>query len=276
MHATPEQKEAITKIKELLSNISDLPEERDNYAKVNRGIGRKLMQDEEIAQMVIGKNHLEIGESLLTPIKEIMEYESFCHKATTPDKDLKDGVAVNISVPINLYSLAIAELSAIQERARQQIAYQLDMAAIDVILQDAPYSERSLKDGFKRLFTAFDDNRLPCDMILLPRALIADLVNELSQEVDPVGQRELVLAGYVGSFSAANIITVAGTLIFELTKENEFVGICTGKFKREVISPLKCVEGQRCAQTTHGIYYESTVKLSLVDPKGAVWVAVDK
>lgn len=139
----------------------------------------------------------------------------------------------------------------ILDRAQQQVAYQQDPAAIKVPRQKSLLC-KTFKEGIERIIETFDKRCLVCSHIFIPRILIADLVNDYSKELDPVGQKTLIMAGYVGRLKKAMVIASAGTLI----NDNELVG----------------VDSTKC----NHVFFDCTSKLEVSDPEGVVWVELDK
>lgn len=218
------------------------------------------------------KTKLEIGKELLTPIVEILDYETALGKLFTKGVDLKDAVAIKLSVPVNLFAMNIEALAREQDRARQQLAYQQDIAAIKVLRQK-PLLCKTFKEGIEQILETFNKRRLICSHILIPRTLIVDLVNDYSEKVAIMRQRELVMAGYVGLVKETLLITSASTFTFEIIDANEIVGVDSTKCKMEVVSDFKCVDINKDSQD---VFFACTVKLKISDPEGVVWVELPK
>lgn len=152
----------------------------------------------------------------------------------------------------------------ILDRARQRLAYQQDTAAIAIkVPRQKPLLCKTFKEGIERIIETFNKRCLVCSHIFIPRILIADLVNDYFKELDPVGQRELIMAGYVGRLKKAMVIASAGTLI----NDNELVGVASTKCKRY------CVDANK---DSHHVFFDRTIKLEVSDPEGVVWVEIDK
>jgi hypothetical protein len=119
----------------------------------------------------------------------------------------------------------------------------------------------------------FDKRRLLCSAIFIPRMLVADLINQFSDRVDAVGQRELVLAGYLGTFMNTMLITNAANYVFEITEANEIFAVDETKCKREIASDFKCSE---IARDDHHVHFDATVKFDVIDPDAVVWAEIAK
>ena len=59
------------------------------------------------------------------------------------------------------------------------------------------------------------------------RAELSDIVKTMSTAVDPVTERELVLAGYIGTVLNATVMTAAGTGVQQVIPPGTFYA-CTG------------------------------------------------
>lgn len=221
------------------------------------------------------KTKLEIGKELLTPIVEILDYETASGKLFTKGEYLKDAAEIKLSAPVNLFDMNEAALAREQDRARQRLAYQQDTAAIKVLRQK-PLLCKTFKEGIESIIETFYKRRLVCSDIFIPRAMIVDLINDYSKEADPVHQRELIMAGYLGTLKNAMVIASAGTLVFEITDDNEIVGVDSTKCKREVVSDFACVDSNKDINGPYGVRFDCTIKFAVIDPAGVVWAKIDK
>ena len=57
---------------------------------------------------------------------------------------------------------------------------------------------------------------------LISRSELSDIVKTMSAAVDPVTERELILAGYIGNILNAQILTAAGTGVEEVIPPGTF------------------------------------------------------
>jgi len=121
-----------------------------------------------------------------------------------------------------IYQVNYDILDRAQDTARQEIELEEDKrgrALIDVASQTV-----NAVTGFGTLGVgAFEDirfqvekHRLVVEKFLINRAELSDIVKTMSTQVDPVTERELILAGYIGSFLNAVILTSAGTGVEEV------------------------------------------------------------
>lgn len=215
---------------------------------------------------------LSIGKELLKPIVEIIDYESTSGKLFTEGKDLK---TPEIKLSFYLEQLSLFgfvdddSLAKEQDKARQQLEYQQDTAAIGLLRQD-PIKCASFKEGIDKILDEFNKRKLVCTHICIPRILVIDLVKHCSTMVVPIQQRELIMAGYIGSLQDTEIqfITTAGTNTFELLDSDEFFGLDSTKCKRECVDPLTCLKYGDHIKFKGGIKFE-------VDPEAVVWAKIN-
>jgi len=222
--------------------------------------------------MLIKGDKLLIGKKLLEPIVEIINLETASGKLFTEGKDLKTP-EIKLSVPLEKLSMfdfiLDDDLAKEQDRARQRLEYQQDMAAVEVLRQD-PIACNSFRDGLDKILETFNKRKLNCTHIFIPRILVVDIVKHCSTMIDPVTKRELIMVGHIGSLQDKDtqFITTAGTNVFELVESDEFFGINNEKCKREYSSAFRCVKRKEHIKFEGGIKFE-------VDPEGVVCAKLD-
>lgn len=202
----------------------------------------------------------QVGQALLNPIKEIIDYEGLARKflavrtvkqgeVVRYDKDVfvvahiiaEDGqtaqsvvegryvyppefeVAAYVSIELkDTYRAQFDVLNRSQDKARQGIEYQEDVnfvtlatAAGTVMNTQSFFAVLNLA-AFEAMRYQIERHRLICDKFLIHRQEVSDLVNTVSAQVDPVTQRELIMAGYIGNILNASIVTTAGVNTYEV------------------------------------------------------------
>jgi hypothetical protein len=121
-----------------------------------------------------------------------------------------------------IYQMNYDVLDRAQDTARQEIELEEDKrgrALIDIASQtvNAVTSFSTLGvAAFEDIRFQVERHRLVVEKFLINRAELSDIVKTMSAQVDPVTERELILAGYIGSFLNAVIITSAGTGVEEV------------------------------------------------------------
>jgi hypothetical protein len=128
----------------------------------------------------------------------------------------------------DIYQSNFDILARAQDTARQEIELQEDKAGIALI--DTLSTAVNTQTTFTTLgIGAFEDvryqverHRLLVENFLISRAEVSDIVKTMSAAVDPVTERELILAGYIGNILNAQILTAAGTGVEEVIPAGTF------------------------------------------------------
>lgn len=122
----------------------------------------------------------------------------------------------------DIYQMQYDGLDRAQDLARQDIERKEDQALISA-LDNASTTFNDVTNFSSLGLTAFEDiryqveqHRLVVDKFLINRQELSDIVTTMSAAVDPVTERELILAGYIGNILNSQIITSAGTGVFEV------------------------------------------------------------
>lgn len=207
-----------------------------------------------------------VGQELLLPIKDIIDYEGWARKIFRVRplaqgelfriaKDVRatawvvgqDGQSLEsrlygkyiqpsefkvTSFPTvdieDIYQMNFDVLDRAQDTARQEIELEEDKRAL-AIMDRAALTVNSQTIFSTLGVAAFEDiryqverHRLVVEKFMINRAELSDLIKTAvglgagGQHVDPVTERELILAGYVGNVLNAQIITAAGTGVEEV------------------------------------------------------------
>jgi hypothetical protein len=128
----------------------------------------------------------------------------------------------------DIYQMNFDVLDRAQDTARQEIELQEDKAAINLL--DRSSTTVNASTTFASLgIAAFEDvryqverHRLLVENFWIARAELSDIVKNMSSAVDPVTERELILAGYIGNILNAQILTAAGTGVEEVIASGTF------------------------------------------------------
>jgi hypothetical protein len=133
----------------------------------------------------------------------------------------------------DIYQMNFDVLDRAQDTARQEIETQEDKAGIDLI-NTVSTAVNDVTTFATLGITAFEDvrfqverHRLLVEHFLINRAELSDIVKNMSTAVDPVTERELILAGYIGNVLNAQILTTAGIGVEEVIPAGTFYA-CTG------------------------------------------------
>jgi len=266
--------EALDKIKAILDGVHDgdfsvaRQASADNYTESisveeSDAILREAFSDPT------SEGFRQVGQALLNPIKEIIDYEGVIRKVFAP-RTVKAGEVVRYDKDIFVVGYVIAEdgqtpqsvvggkyiyppefevsayptielkdsyraqydiLQRMQDKARQSIEYQEDRAGTNLLISGSTVTNNisyfaTLNLGaFESVRYQIERHRLICDKFIIHRQEVSDLVNTVSGQVDPVTQRELIMAGFIGSILNAMIITTAGTNTYEILDPGQVLGV---------------------------------------------------
>jgi len=230
-----------------------------------------------------GEGFALVGQELLLPIKDIVDYEGWARKVFRVRplaqgelfriaKDVRatawvigqDGQAIESrlygkyiqpsefkiaafpTVDIeDIYQMNFDVLDRAQDTARQEIELEEDKRALNII--DRASQTVNATTIFTTLsVSAFEDvryqverHRLVVEKFLINRRELTDLVKTAvglngTQHVDPVTERELILAGYVGNVLNCQIITAAGTGVEEVVPAGTFYAVTGSEYMGEM------------------------------------------
>jgi len=252
--------------------------------------------DDRMIQLIEEHRMIELWQYMLGPVLEAMKYESMCGKVfhnvdgnktiytVGSDREIYAGVRnarvpkFRNSVEISWKDITSGGVFRAQDKARQEFMYGEDSAAVKLFREVAfPRKFDSLKAAFKGILKTFDDRGLHCDYIFMNRALVSDLVNHCSTDVDPITKRDLIMAGHIGILNnedfegeTVSLICTAGTQTFEVVEENELFGVCSPKCIRDPRYGYSCV-GKK-----DSIFWEGDISLVLLDKDAVVFAQVEK
>jgi hypothetical protein len=270
-------KEVLEKIHHLLDGMSDGTYQVDRTA-AHPGGGMGAQETESILREAFSdpssEGFRQVGQGLLNPIKEVIDYEGLARKIFAP-RTVKAGEIVRYDKDVFVRAWVIAEdgqtpqsvvegryiyppefevtaypsieikdkyraqydiLARTQDRARMSIELQEDLAAISLLQAGANQTNTTTffatlnLAAFEGIRYQIERHRLICDKFIIHRQEVSDLVNTVSTQVDPVTQRELIMAGYIGTILNAMIITTAGTQTFEILDPGEVVAVTAPEY----------------------------------------------
>lgn len=257
-----------------------------------------------------------VGQGLLNPIKEVIDYEGLARKLWAPrtvkagevvryDKDpfvtgwviAEDGQTPQSVVEgryiyppefeVTTYpSLEIKDqfraqfdiLARTQDRARQAIEYQEDLAAINILtaggnlVNTTTFFATLNVAALEGMRYQIERHRLICDKFIINRQEVSDLINTVTGQVDPVTQRELFMAGYIGTFLNAMIVTTAGTNTYEILPRGSAIAVTAPEYlggmpiRVELFSePVnEFMEGR----PRKGWFFYELLSMALINPAG--------
>lgn len=220
-----------------------------------------------------------LGQELLLPIKELIDYECFA-KRVMRNRYLSQGEYFRLAKDIRATAYIIGQdgqgiesrqygryitpsefkigsfptvdmtdvlqvnydiMERAQDTARQEIELELDKRMIALIDRAAQAVNQSVAAGSTMNVAAFETvrfqverHRLLVDKFIINRNLLSSVITDLTNDIDPVSERELLLAGYIGSFLNAMIITSAGTGAQEVVPSNTFYAVTAPDYLGEL------------------------------------------
>jgi hypothetical protein len=268
--------EVLDKIKGLIDGMSDGTYQVSRQASYGEGItveeGDAILK--EAFADPSSEGFKQVGQALLNPIKEIIDYEGVARKVLAP-RTVKSGEVVRYDKDVFVVGHVIAEdgqtpqsvvegryvyppefevstypsielkdtyraqfdiLQRTQDKARQAIEYQEDRALINLLqaggttVNNQSFFATLNLAAFEAMRYQIERHRLICDKFIIHRQEVSDLVNTLSTQVDPVTQRELIMAGYIGTILNAMIVTTAGTNTYEILDPGEVVAVTAPEY----------------------------------------------
>lgn len=173
--------------------------------------GEPFRITKDVAYNVIGWT---VGQDGQTPMNQVVG------KYLLPN-EFKITSFVDIDIT-DIYQMQYDGLDRAQDLARQDIERKEDQALV-AALNSASTTYNDITYFASLGLTAFEDiqfqverHRLVVDKFLINRAELGDIKTTMSAGVDPVTERELILSGYIGNVFNCQIITSAGTNIFEV------------------------------------------------------------
>lgn len=221
-----------------------------------------------------GESFARVGQALLNPIKEVIDYEGLARKVLIP-RTVKAGEVVRYDKDIFVTAWQIGEdaetaesvvegsyfypsefevtaypsiefkdkhraqydiLARIQDRSRQGIEHTEDLALVNLLqaagnaVNNTVFFATLNLAAFESMRYEIERHRLVADKLIIHRQELSDIVNTLSTQVDPVTQRELIMAGYIGSLLNMKIVTTAGTNSFEILEPGEVIAVVDGEY----------------------------------------------
>lgn len=262
--------DALVQIAHLLQNVSKTDASRAAFSR-QASLGTEERRKVIAAAMKDPEGFSILGQELLLPIKDIVDYEGWTRKVYRVRplaqgelfrlaKDVRstawvigqDGQAIESrlhgkyvqpsefkiaafpTVDIeDIYQVNYDILDRAQDTARQEIELEEDKRG-QALLDTAARTVNAVTTFATLGIAAFEDvklqverHRLVVEKFLINRQELSDVIKTMSTQVDPVTERELILAGYVGSILNAQIITTAGTGVEEVVPAGTFYA-CTG------------------------------------------------
>ena len=282
-----DSKDALQQIAYLLQNVTKKASPGTFYrdaSKMDSDSRRKVLA--AALSDPTGEGFAIVGQELLLPIKDIIDYEGWVRKIFRVRplaqgelfriaKDVRatawtigqDGQSIEsrlygkyvtpsefkvTSFPTvdieDIYQMNFDVLDRAQDTARQEIELEEDKRGLAIIdrasvTTNTPTLFSTLNIGaFEDVRYQVERHRLVVAKFLINRRELSDLIKTATGAtgftagggVDPVTERELILAGYVGNVLNAQIITAAGTGVEEVVPAGTFYAVTDSEYMGEM------------------------------------------
>lgn len=141
---------------------------------------------------------------------------------------------------MDIYHMNFDVLDRAQDTARQEIELREDKAGINLIDRasqavNTVTTFASLNIGaLEAVRYQVERHRLMVENFMIARAEVSDVITTMSGFVDPVTERELLLAGYIGNILNAQILTAAGTGVQEVIPAGTFYAVTGADYMGEM------------------------------------------
>jgi len=203
------------------------------------GFARKWYRVRDVAQGELFRIPVDVrsvawvvGQDGQTPESRIKS------KWITPKEDkITSFPTVDIA---DIYHLNFDVLDRAQDTARQEIELQEDK--LGIALADAASTAINTVTTYATLgIAAFEAvrfqverHRLMVEKFFINRAELSDIITTMSTAVDPVTERELILAGHIGNILSAQILTAAGIGVEEVIPAGTFYACTASEYFGEM------------------------------------------
>jgi hypothetical protein len=266
------KKDALQQIAFLLQDVTRQSKSAKLYRDANQ------MPDEDrrkvlAAAMKDPQGFAILGQELLLPIKDIIDYEGWARKVYRVRplaqgeffrmaKDVRatawiigqDGQGIESRIHgkfVQPSEFKLGSFPTVDIEDIYTMNYDVLDRAQEIELEEDKRARALLEVSSTQVNTAvlfgtlgvaaFEDvryqverHRLVVEKFLINRQELSDIVKTMSAAVDPVTERELILAGYIGSFLNARIITAAGTGVEEVVPRGTFYAVTGPEYLGEM------------------------------------------
>lgn len=186
---------------------------------------RELLDFEGIARRILPVRPVKQGETVRYDKDPYVVAYTMGRDATVPESRVHvsfvfptpQEIAELLTIELrDLYTVGYDVMARAMDRGRQAMEFREDKVLIG-FLEQAVQSRKKIV-YFTQLNLAaieairfqVERDRIPADKLLINRQELQDIVSVVSSEVDPISQRELTMAGYLGNILNMPILTSAG------------------------------------------------------------------
>jgi len=185
----------------------------------------RIAKDVRATAFIVGQDGQSIESRMYGKYIQPTEYKI----TSFPSVDIEDIYQMNFDV-----------LDRAQDTARQEIERKEDqsgIAALDraaLAVNDVTFFGTLNISAFEDVRFQVEKHRKIVEKFAINRAELSDVIKTMSTQVDPVTERELILAGYIGNVLNAMIITSAGTGVQEVIPAGTFYAMTGGEYLGEM------------------------------------------
>jgi len=179
------------------------------------GFARKTFRIRKLAQAELFRLPRDIRSVAYIIGGDGMTPESRIHSKYVTPEEYKVTSFPTIDIA-DIYQLNFDVLDRAQDTAKQEIELWEDKAAVNLIdsasqaINDVVTFASLNISAFEAIRFQVERHRLIVENFMINRAELSDVITSMSTAVDPVTERELILAGYIGNVLGAQILTTAG------------------------------------------------------------------
>ena len=179
------------------------------------GFARKTFRIRKLAQAELFRLPRDIRSVAYVIGGDGMTPESRIHGKYVTPEEYKVTSFPTIDIA-DIYQLNFDVLDRAQDTAKQEIELWEDKAAVNLIdtsaqaINDVVTFASLNISAFEAIRYQVERHRLIVENFMINRAELSDIITSMSTAVDPVTERELILAGYIGNILGAQILTTAG------------------------------------------------------------------
>lgn len=185
------------------------------------GFARKIYRVRKLAQAELFRIPLDIRSTAWVIGQDGQTPESRMKTKWITPSEFKITSFPSVDI-MDIYHMNFDVLDRAQDTARQEIELAEDKAGLALIDRASTVENDAVLFGTLGV-SAFEDiryqverHRLIVENFMINRQELSDIVKTMSTQVDMVTERELLLAGYIGTFMNAQILTAAGTGVEEV------------------------------------------------------------
>lgn len=191
-------------------------------------------------------------------------------------------VSANVSIEYkDQYRAQYNILERAQDKAKQAIEYREDLASINMLRRGATAVNNttlfaSMNLGtFEALRYQIEQHRLVCSAFLINRQEVSDVVNVLTTQVDPVTQREIIMAGFIGHILNSAVMTTAGTNTYEVLQPGEVLAVTLPEYLGGLIQRTELMSEPYTESVNgkprRGFYWWEMLSLALINAAGVAY-----